>query len=237
MDSSDYFAIFRDLNFNYLPSNINASSNIFRQYNEQKFRSLDLSEDDIGIPTLYQRNYLFDWQYGVNYNLTRSLSFSFNASNNRIIRNYIDDEGFADNSIGLWDDFFNVGEPNLHYQTLQLNYQLPLNKIPVLRFINATYSYTGDFQWQRGSRIYQQLEGIPDIGNSVQNSNTHQINASLNMQDLYNYVGLVEKKAESEAKSIQERSRGVPTLGPPDENQEEEADSQDKRRTKAIILL
>lgn len=224
LDSSDYFAIFRDFNINYLPSNINASSNIFRQYNEQKFRSLDLSEGDIGIPTLYQRNYLFDWQYGVNYNLTRSLSFSFNASNNRIIRNYIDDEGFADNSIGLWDNFFNVGDPNLHYQTLQVNYQLPLSKIPVLRFINATYSYTGDFQWQRGSRIFQQLEGIPDIGNSVQNSNSHQINASLNMQDLYNYVGLVEKKAASGAKSIQERSRGVPTLGPPDEDQDEEAD-------------
>ena len=224
LDSSDYFAIFRDLNFNYLPSNINASSNIFRQYNEQKFRSLDLSDEDIGIPTLYQRNYLFDWQYGVNYNLTRSLSFSFNASNNRIIRNYIDEEGFADNSIGLWDDFFNVGEPNLHYQSLQLNYQLPLNKIPVLRFVNATYTYTGDFQWQRGSRIFQQLEGIPDIGNSVQNSNTHQINASLSMQDLYNYIGLVEKKSGSDAKSIQERSRGVPTLGPPDENQEEEAE-------------
>ncbi|WP_244270365.1 cell surface protein SprA [Christiangramia echinicola] len=224
LDSSDYFAIFRDFNINYLPSNINASSNIFRQYNEQKFRSLDLSEGDIGIPTLYQRNYLFDWQYGVNYNLTRSLSFSFNASNNRIIRNYIDDEGFADNSIGLWDNFFNVGDPNLHYQTLQVNYQLPLSKIPVLRFINATYSYTGDFQWQRGSRIFQQLEGIPDIGNSVQNSNSHQINASLNMQDLYNYVGLVEKKAASGTKSIQERSRGVPTLGPPDEDQDEEAD-------------
>ncbi|PTX44446.1 protein involved in gliding motility SprA [Christiangramia gaetbulicola] len=222
LDSSDYFALFRDFNFNILPSNINASSNIFRQYNEQKFRSLDLSENDIGIPTLYQRNYLFDWQYGVNYNLTRSLNFSFNASNNRIIRNYIDEEGFADNSIGLWDDFFNVGDPNLHFQTLQVNYQLPFEKIPVLRFVNATYSYTGDFQWQRGSRIFQQLEGIPAIGNSVQNSNTHQINASLNMQDLYNYVGLVEKKSEDKGKSIQERSQGVPTLGPPDANNEKQ---------------
>ncbi|MBT8318585.1 MAG: cell surface protein SprA, partial [Gramella sp.] len=223
LDSSEYFALFKDFNFNYLPSNINASSNIFRQYNEQKFRTLDLSENDIGIPTLYQRNYLFDWQYGVNYNLTRSLNFSFNASNNRIIRNYIDEEGFADDNIGLWDDFFEVGDPNLHFQTLQVNYQLPFSKIPVLRFINATYSYTGDFQWQRGSRIFDQLEGIPDIGNSVQNSNTHQINASLNLQDLYNYFGLVEKKADK-AKSIQERSRGVPTLGPPGENEDEQAD-------------
>lgn len=230
LDSSDYFALLRDFNFNYLPSNINASSNIFRQYNQQKFRSLDLSENDIGIPTLYQRNYLFDWQYGINYNLTRSLSFAFNASNNRIIRNYIDEEGFADNSIGLWDDFFNTGEPNLHYQTLQVNYQVPFDKIPALRFIKATYSYTGDFQWQRGSQIFDQLEGIPDLGNSVQNSNTHQINANLNLQDLYNYVGLVEKKPESTGKSIRERSRGVPTLGPPGEETEQEQESQPQQK-------
>ncbi len=230
LDSSDYFALLRDFNFNYLPSNINASTNIFRQYNEQKFRSLELSENDIGIPTLYQRNYLFDWQYGVNYNLTKSLSFAFNASNNRIIRNYIDEEGFADNSIGLWDDFFSIGEPNLHYQTLQVNYQVPFEKIPALRFIQATYSYTGDFQWQRGSKIFEQLEGIPDIGNSVQNSNTHQINASLNFQDLYDYVGLVEKKSQGASKSIQERSRGVPTLGPPNEEEEQE-ESQPQQKT------
>ncbi|WP_084509729.1 cell surface protein SprA [Christiangramia portivictoriae] len=220
LDSSDYLAIFRDFNINYLPTNINASSNIFRQYNQQRFRSLDLSDSDIGIPTLYQRNFLFDWQYGINYNLTRSLNFAFNASNNRIIRNYIDDEGFADDSIGVWDDFFNIGEPNQHFQTLQVNYDLPFEKIPVLKFVNTTYSYTGDFQWQRGSQRFQQLEDIPEIGNSVQNSNTHQINASLNLQDLYNYVGLVQKKNNSAWKTIQERSRGIPTLGPPSEEDE-----------------
>ena len=211
LDSSDYFTPIKDLNFNLLPSNINASSSIFRQYNEQKFRSLELRDDDIGIPTLYQRNYMFDWQYGFNYNLTRSLNFSFNASNNRIIRNYIDEEGFADNSVGLWDDFFEIGRPNLHYQSLQLNYELPLNKLPVFSFINATYSYNGDFQWQRGSQVFSQLEGIPDIGNTVQNSNTHQLNANLDMQKLYNYVGLVKRDNRSN-QTIKERSAGVPTL-------------------------
>ncbi|MDT0643366.1 cell surface protein SprA [Zunongwangia sp. F363] len=211
LDSSDYFNPLKDFNFNLLPSNINASATIFRQYNAQKFRSLELSDEDIGIPTLYQRNYLFDWQYGINYNLTRSLSFNFNASNNRIVRNYINDEGFVDNSIGLWDDFFSIGEPNLHYQSLQVNYDLPLDKIPALSFVKATYTYTGDFQWQRGSKIFEDLEGIPDIGNSVQNSNSHQLNANLSLQKLYDYVGLVEKKKNTAKRSIRERSAGVPT--------------------------
>lgn len=227
LDSSDYFSLVKDFNINLLPSNINASSNIFRQYNEQKFRSLDLSEEDIGIPKLYQRNYMFDWQYGLNYNLTRSLSFSFNATNNRIVRNYIDEDGFADNSVDIWQDFFNIGRPDVHYQTLQVNYEVPFEKIPVLEFIKATYSYTGDFQWQRGSRIYQQLEGIPDIGNSVQNSNTHQLNANLDLPVLYKYLGLVEKKPAGN-KSIKQRSAGVPTLDGQDKKEEQEEQKPEK---------
>ena len=152
--------------------------------------------------------------------MTRSLNFNFNASNNRVVRNYITEDGIPDNSIGLWDDFFNIGEPNLHYQSLQLNYDLPLEKLPVLRFLKATYSFTGDFQWQRGSRIYENLEGVPDIGNSIQNSNTHQVNASLDMQNLYDYLGLVEKKTVGNS-TIKERSAGVPTLdGTQEEPQE-----------------
>ncbi|MGA9588589.1 MAG: cell surface protein SprA, partial [Salegentibacter sp.] len=235
LDSSDYFQPLKDFNFNPLPSNINASSNIFRQYNEQKFRSLELTQNDIGIPKLYQRNYLFDWQYGVNYNLTKSLSFTFNANNNRIIRNYIDDDGYADNSVGLWNDFFSIGQPDMHYQTFQLNYEVPFQKIPVLSFIKATYSYTGDFQWQRGSRIYQQLEGVPFIGNSVQNSNTHQINANLDMPALYKYMGLVKKK--SGAQSIKQRSAGVPTLNPGQKEEPKKEENKIQKSSKGYNTL
>lgn len=211
LDSSDYYAIIRDFNFNPLPTNITLNSNIFRQYNEQKFREINLSENDIGIPTLYQRNFIFDWQYRINYNLTKSLQFSFNASNNRIVRNYIDEENIADNTIGLWDDFFQIGDPNQHFQSLQLNYELPLSKIPILQFIKATYSYTGDFQWQRGSEVFKTIEGVPDLGNSVQNASVHQLNANMDMTTLYKYLGLTPRRGTPA--TVRERSAAVPTLG------------------------
>ena len=208
LDSSDYYALIKDFNINLLPTNISLGSNIFRQYNEQKFRELSLNENDIGIPTLYQRNFMFDWQYRVNYDLTKSLQFSFNATNNRLVRNYFTEDNFVDNSVGIWNDFFEIGTPNQHFQSLQVNYELPFAKIPILGFIKTTYSYTGDFQWQRGSQVFNQLEGIPDLGNSVQNSNIHQINANLDMPALYKYLGLVPRK--STANSIKERSANVP---------------------------
>ncbi|WP_450088440.1 T9SS outer membrane translocon Sov/SprA [Rasiella rasia] len=204
---SKYWQFLKDLNINYLPTSVTVSSNITRQYNEQKFRELNLLPGNIGLPTLYQRNFLFDWQYTINYNLTNSLRFNFNTSNNRIVTNYIDDDGFADNSIGVWDGFFDVGDPNQHFQSLQVNYDLPFDKFPFLKFIRATYSYTGDFQWQDGSDLFNSIE-IPlsdgtvntyNLGNSIQNAQTHRINSSLDMNNFYRYIGLTKIKKSTAA--------------------------------------
>ncbi len=213
LDSSAYYALLRDFNFNVFPSNVTATSTIFRQYNEQKFREINLPPGFInGIPTLYQRNFLFDWQYTINYNFTKSLRLNFDSSTNRIVRNYLDEDNNPDTTTDIWDGFFNVGIPNQHYQSLQLNYDLPLAKVPVLEFVKATYSYTGNFQWERGSEIYQTLEDVPDLGNSVQNSNVHQVSANMEMQTLYDYFGLKKRTRPGGAQTIEERSRAVPTL-------------------------
>lgn len=204
-----YWKFLKDLNFNYLPTNFTVSSNIIRQYNEQKFRELNLPPGSIGVPTLYQRNFLFEWQYTLNYNLTKSLRFNFNSSNNRVIKNYIDNDGVVDNSIGIWDGFFEVGDPNQHFQSLQLNYDLPFSKIPFLTFIRATYSYTGDYQWQKGSDLFNDIPIILsdgtietfNLGNSIQNSNTHRINSSLDMKGFYRYVGLTKIKKSNRSNS------------------------------------
>lgn len=207
---SKYWQFLKDFNINYLPTNISVTSNIVRQYNEQKFREVNFEEGNIPAPLLYQRNFLFDWQYTLNYNLTKSLRFNFNSSNNRIVTNYLterfNDDGsvdfISDDSVGIWDGFFDIGDPNQHFQSLQLNYDLPFSKFPFFKFIRATYSYTGDFQWQDGSDQFNNLpitlsDGtteVFDLGNSVQNANTHRINGNLDMNAFYKYVGLTKIK-------------------------------------------
>ncbi|HLS12645.1 MAG TPA: cell surface protein SprA [Flavobacteriaceae bacterium] len=203
-----YWKFMKDFNVNYLPTSIHANSNIIRQYNEQTLRDTDLLPGSIGMPTLYQRNYLFDWQYTVNYDITNSLKLRYNSANHRVVKNYIDYDGVVDNSIGIWDDFFDIGEPNEHYQSLQLDYELPFNKFPFLAFIRGTYSYTSDFQWSKGSDMYENLAITGDdgttnyynLGNSVQNANTHRINSQLNMRTFYNYIGLRKKRASPATK-------------------------------------
>jgi cell surface protein SprA len=213
---SKYWQLLKDFNFNYLPSNITVGSNYVRQYNEQKFRELNLPAGNIGIPTLYQRNFLFDWQYTINYNLTKSLRFNFTSTNNRTVKNYIDIFGNTDDSINVWDGFFDVGDPNQHSQSLQLNYDIPFNKVPFLKFIRATYSYTGDFQWQKSSDLFLDIPIVLEdgttnyynLGNSVQNAQTHRINSSLDMKTLYRYIGLTKRTKSKKVLPSGENSDG-----------------------------
>jgi cell surface protein SprA len=204
LNKSKYFDLLKDFNLNLLPTSLTASSSVIRQYSEVRFRELNLPPGSIGLPKLYQRNYFYNWQYAIDWDFTKNLNVNFNASQNRIVRNFLNEEDLSqDNSIGVWDGFFDVGVPNTHMQTLQLNYSLPFDKVPALKFIQSNYSFTGDFQWQKGSEILRNLDGIPNIGNTVQNSSTHQINNTLNMSRLYNYLNLKKRRAKGDEQKQQ----------------------------------
>lgn len=190
-----YWKWLKDFNFNPLPTSISLNSNITRSFNDQIYRD-PLLEEGNQLPRLQQRNFLFDWSYAINYNLTNSLRFNFTAANNNIVNNYFDENGDINTDFGIWDRFWDIGEPNTHTQSLQLTYELPLNKIPTFSFLNATYSYTGDFNWQRGSDVLEQVAG--ERLNTIQNANTHNINASLDMTRFYKYIGFVKKRKGNE---------------------------------------
>ncbi|MFT5243596.1 MAG: cell surface protein SprA [Glaciecola sp.] len=200
-----YWKILKDFNFNPVPTSFNVNTDIIRQFNKQKFREIDLAGGNIGLEELFRRNYNFNTQYVINYNLTNALSLNFSASNTNIVRNYFVDDvinGRQDPNLDVWDGFFDLGDPNIQSQQLQVNYEIPLYKIPTLSFMRATYSYTGDFQWQKGSDLNNNLPIENDdgsftsynLGNAIQNANTHNINSTFNMETLYKYVGLTKKK-------------------------------------------
>lgn len=230
-----YWKLLKDFNLNLLPSSFTVNSDINRQFNSQKFREVDLAGGNIGIEELFRRNYTFDFQYTINYNITEALSLNFTAANNNIVRNYFKDNiinGEQDETLNVWDGFFDVGDPNRQTQNLGITYQLPLNKIPTLSFINATYQYSGNFQWQKGSDLYGELEidgNTYDLGNTIQNANTHNINTNLDMNRFYRYIGLV-KKPISRA-----RARTTPG-GTPNTNQNKTNQPQIKNQSVTKLL-
>ena len=207
-----YWQWLKELNFNVLPTSISLNANYNRSFNQQRFRGVFGDGDFLELPTLQQRNYLFNWQYALNYSLTKSLRLNLTASNNNIVRNYftseLDLEGrpAIDNSLDLWDGFFDVGEPNRHSQQMQLNYELPFDKFPFLSFINAQYTYTSNFDWQRGGDALIEVAG--ESINTVQNANTHTLTANMTMQGFYDFIGLKKRSSKATTGIAAPRSRG-----------------------------
>ena len=210
---SEYYRLLRDVNFNFLPSTINFSTNIIRQYNRQQFRLVDVQ--GIGLEPLYRRNYFFNYQYGFNYNLTKSLKINYTAASNNIVRNYLDENNLPINSLDIWDNYWDIGEPNQHNHQIVVNYDLPLNKIPFLNFVKSTYSYTGDYNWQRSSDAFSSVTDINGItyqlGNTIQNANSHRLNTTLNLDSFYKYIGLTGNK---KAKTVADKDKNTTVLKP-----------------------
>ncbi|NOR29047.1 MAG: cell surface protein SprA [Lutibacter sp.] len=189
--SGKYLRLIKDINFNLLPSTISINSNIIRSYNEQLSRSL--IEGLPELPTLKQRHFMFDWDYSIGYNLTKSLQFNFKAANH-----YIYDEFESSEDIQLMDNFFSIGRPDHYHQTLSGTYKLPLDKIPYLNFIKANYAYTADFDWQASSQSY-----VNKVGNVIQNANTHTIGTDVDFKKFYKTIGLEKLFSKKSASSKQ----------------------------------
>ncbi|WP_293894889.1 cell surface protein SprA [Flavobacterium sp.] len=196
---SSYWKMLSDFNFNYLPASISFSSNIIRQYNKQQFRQVDVA--GIALDPLFRRNYMFNYQYGFNYNITKALKLNFTASTHNIVRTYLDENNVPDNSNTIWTDFWNIGTPNQHNQQIVLNYELPINKIPFLAFIKSTYSYTGNYSWQKSSLALSSVDGY-DLGNTIQNAASHRLNTAFSMETFYKFIGLGKKPAPSVQKPV-----------------------------------
>lgn len=192
MKKSDYWKMLSDINFNYLPSNVTFNTNILRQSNRQQFREVEV--EGIGLRPLYRRNFAFNYQYGFGYNLTKSLKLNYTAASNNIVRNFLNDDNSPKEDFTIWDDYLDIGTPNQHMQQLVLNYEIPINKIPALSFIKASYSYTADYSWQRSSTAFSEYEApdgsVYDLGNTIQNANSNTLTTTFNMGMLYKYVGL-----------------------------------------------
>ena len=183
LNKGKYLAFIKDFNINLIPTSVSLNSNITRSYNQQESRSLVPGLPE--LPVLTQRRFLFDWDYSIAHDFTKSFQFTFRAANNFINDQFNQENGSED--ITIFNNFFQVGRPNNYHQRLDANYKIPLNKIPIFDFVNATYNYTADFDWQAPSNSF-----VDEIGNVIQNANTHTLSADLDLRKLYKRTGILD---------------------------------------------
>ena len=75
----------------------------------------------------------------------------------------------------------------MYHHDISVNYQVPLNKIPIINFLSLNTRYNANFDWTSAPLA------LDDLGNNIQNSNNIQYNGQINMTTLYNKVPYFKK--------------------------------------------
>jgi len=192
------FKLIKDFNFYLSPSQINFRTDLNRKYNEIKTRNLANPELNDIIPASFEQNFVWNRYYTLKYDLSKSLKLTFNATNVARIDEPIGqvNKEIDPNQYYHWRDSVmeNLGRGgrNISYNhTFDLSYNIPINKLPLLDWTNATAKYQAGYNWDAAPILNDELNFNP--GNTISNSNTMQLNGTLNLLKLYNKVGFLKK--------------------------------------------
>jgi len=210
---NNMLALIRDINLSLAPTRLNFSINFDRFYSENILRNND-PNNPVFIPTTYNKTFNITRVYGFGWNLTKSLTLSVDATNLSVV-----DEpngrltGLKIDT--LWENIRKLGRTTNYNHTVNLVYAVPLNKIPGMDWTSLKANYTTTFNWQAAPEF---SIGNPqfNVGNSIQNSRTIQLDPSLNFIALYNKIPLLKQaniaKTEGISKFLLTFITGIKTI-------------------------
>ena len=187
---NNMLTLVRDINFTLRPSAINFRIDVDRYYSENSLRNNDPG-NSIPVNTTYNKNFLITRVYGISWNLTRSLTLDFDATNYSIID---EPEGRINGlkTDTVWQNLKRLGRTTDYNHNLNVTYNLPLNKIPGLDWVNVATRYGTNFNWQTEPLSTLRDPNI-NLGNTIQNSRNIQINPTLNLSSLYSKAGFIRR--------------------------------------------
>lgn len=187
---SNTLKLIKDFNFTLLPNSINFRVDLDRFYSENTLRNND-PNNAIPINTTFNKNFLMTRVYGIAWDLTKSLSLDFDATNYSII----DEPDGRINGLKrdtLWNNLKNLGRTTDYNHSLNVRYNWPIGKIPGLDWMSLATTYGTTFTWQTEA-LSTLNDPTIDLGNTIQNSRTIQVNPTLNMTSLYNKFGAIRR--------------------------------------------
>lgn len=208
---NDYLRIINDFNFYLLPKQFTVIGTLDRSMHEMQMRNTAYPDNPLfDLPTTYNNNFNFNRQYSLLYDLTKTLKVDFTANMRTRIDELVGIDTLTnqlytreEQKAEIWKNLGDFGRPTNYHQTLNVNWQVPINKIAFLDWVNTQASYTGDYDWQANSLVSQNAgsSGNPDLdyGNTVQNNQRIQLNNNFNLISLYNNVPYLKKVNDGKA--------------------------------------
>jgi len=180
---SNLLAVLRDVNINPMPTAINFRLDVNRYFSSTSLRSDD-ALDPVPVSTTYSKSFLITRTYGLNWNLTKSVNIDFDATNYSIV-DEPDSKSASLKTDSVWNNLKRLGRTTNYNHNLNITYNLPINKLPYMDWVNVAARYGTNFDWQ-SEPLATLNDPTINLGNTIQNARTIQINPTFNFNGLYN---------------------------------------------------
>ena len=184
--SKSYMALIKDINFYYLPKSITFNTEMNRNYSERLMRNK--SGGDIIINPTYAKQWDWNRNYQFRYDLTRGLNLDYSAQ----AESYVyEPAGNPDKGTEEWklnrdtikNELMHLGTMSRYHQTVNVNYTVPINKLPLLSWVTANASYQGQYFWTASALSIQDR-----LGNTIESSYSIQGSGNLDFTKVYNSI-------------------------------------------------
>jgi cell surface protein SprA len=187
---------FRDWEFHWLPNNLAFSTNISRYYYEQQTRNE--TGLDVELPVSVSKNFLWDRQFALSWNFTKSITATFNSNTTAHIMEPVGQvnrrlfpDAYRDWRDSVMASIRDLGTPWAYNQTFSFSYKAPFNQIPILSWITANASYNSAYRWDRGTVVDE-----VSSGNTITNQTTRSLDGRFNLEQFYSKIPYLKKVDE-----------------------------------------
>ncbi len=205
ISKSKWLKLITDFNLSVLPSSFNFRVETDRRYNVLQLRNNDFKNNNNAIveilPT-YDKDFTMNRIYDLQWALTHALKLNYNANNGSRIPEPLGSIETAQQRNVIQQNFFKGGEARKFNQNIGVNYQLPLNKLPLTDWITSNANYTISYDWTGAP-----LALLKDtLGNQIQNARNFQLQSQFNFTQLYNKWKFLKKMNEQISSNSRNRT-------------------------------
>lgn len=187
--NSPLLKLIKDFNFYPFPKSLAFRTELTRNYNELKTRNIN--NPYLRIQPSFRKDFYWTRFYDFKYDISRMLKFDFTATNlSRIDEPFggVDRERYA-NEYEKWRDSVMInlkrgGRTTNYNHFMNVTYQIPVNKLPLLSWLNSNLRYGSDYTWLAGSLFPDSMK--IDLGNTIKNHSELSLTAMANLSTIYN---------------------------------------------------
>lgn len=204
---SPWMRFIKEINLNWLPQSISFNTDMTRHYYELQLRDLEaltagsssIGSGDLsieGIPISVAKEFLWNRDFALRWDPTKNLKLNFTSATHAEIEEpygVVNKDLYPD-EYSAWKDtvrrsLLSLGRPIDFQQTFNATYKLPFDKFPATDWVSADLRFASSYNWDRGVSLSDGIE----MGNTVSNQRSIDVNSRFNLEALYNKVPYLKK--------------------------------------------